>query len=217
MAVNYSVPFYENTADDTHCVQACYRMVLKYYWPEEDYSWDQLDKITAKQPGMWTWPMAGLCWFVDNGYEVVYIEDFDYSRFKNEGEEYLVERYGKEVAVEQLKNSKIEKEFKWTELFLNKVAVQDRAPELEEIIDLLEKKYLIVAMVNSRSLYGKEGYVGHAVVVKGYDDGIFTVHDPGRPGLADHELSFEQFIEGWSYPDKSSNNITAIKLKASQL
>lgn len=213
MAVDYSVPFYENTPDDTHCVQACYRMVLKYYSPENDYSWQQLDEITAKQPGMWTWPMAGLCWFAGNDYEVVYIEDFDYLRFKNEGEAYLVERYGKEIAREQAEHSKIDEELKWAEKFVKKVHIQSRVPELEEIIKLLDDGYLVIASVNYRSLHNRDGYVGHSVLVKGYKDGTLILHDPGGPGIADFEVSIEQFKSGWSYPDKSSNNITAIKPK----
>lgn len=57
--VNKNIPFYSNTSDDTHCLQACLKMLLKYFYPNEEYSWEELDKLTGKKEGMWTWTMDG--------------------------------------------------------------------------------------------------------------------------------------------------------------
>jgi len=48
------VPFYPNTEDNTHCLQACLKMVLKYFIQEKEYSYEDLDRVTAKVPGLWT-------------------------------------------------------------------------------------------------------------------------------------------------------------------
>ena len=55
-------PFYSNTKDNTHCFQAVIKMIAETYWPDESYSWDELDVLTQKKVGMWTWPMAGYVW-----------------------------------------------------------------------------------------------------------------------------------------------------------
>jgi hypothetical protein len=214
MKTDYEVPFYSNTPDDTHCMQASYRMVLKYFEPKKNFSWNELDRITAKQKDMWTWPMAGLCWFVKQGYEVVYIEDFDYRAFSAQKEKYLFSRYGDQLAKEQIKHSKISEELKWVSIFLDTVNVQNRIPVIDEIKNFLCSGYLVVVSVNYRSLHNKDGYVGHAVVVKGFKKGGIILHDPGSPGLENFEVSFEQFSKGWSYPTHRENNITAIKKKS---
>lgn len=211
--INYSVPHFSNTSDDTHCLQAAYKMVLKYFLPEQDFTWEELDIATNKQKDKWTWDMAGLVWLVRKGFNVTFIEDFDYDRFLNEKEAYLIDRFGPEMAEEQIKNSDIEAEFKWVKPLLDEVDVQNRIPKLEEIIDYLKKGYLVIANVNSQSLRNEAGYAGHFVAVRGFDNEHLIINDPGgAPGTENEKITFEQFIKGWSYPDSSSNSFTAIKL-----
>lgn len=50
-----NVPFFANTPDDTHCVQASFRIILKYFLPERDFSYDQLDKMSRYRLGKSTW------------------------------------------------------------------------------------------------------------------------------------------------------------------
>lgn len=209
---NYSVPFYKNTEDDTHCVQACYKMVLKYFWPEKDFTWEELDKITNKKEGLWTWPMAGLTWMAEQGFDVEYIEAFDYTAFLTRTDEYLLEKFGPEVAAAQKKYSDITSELAHTKAFLEKVYVKNYSPNFNEIKKYIDNGYLVVASINSKALYNKPGYIGHSVIVKGYENDTLIVHDPGLPGVENHPVSKDQFTKAWSYPDTTANNITAIKL-----
>ena len=59
--MNKIVPFYTNTSDDTHCYQAGLKMILKYFIPDKDFSWEELDKFTAKVEDLWTWPTPDFC------------------------------------------------------------------------------------------------------------------------------------------------------------
>jgi len=45
------IPFYPNP-DNTHCFQAVIKMILKYYFPKEEYSWKELEKLTGKKEGV---------------------------------------------------------------------------------------------------------------------------------------------------------------------
>jgi hypothetical protein len=102
-------PFYENP-DNTHCFQAVFRMILKYYWPDKDYSWEKLEKITAKVEGLWTWPIAGMLWLHNNGFEVRTVKAFDYKEFVSKGSDYLISFYGEQVGRSQIAHSDINQE-----------------------------------------------------------------------------------------------------------
>jgi hypothetical protein len=208
-----SFPFYSNTPDNTHCFQAALRMVLKYFVPEQDFSWEELDKITAKTEGMWTWPMAGLVWMQEHAFEVINVEKFDYERFIKDPKDYLERRFGQDVAQEQIKNSNIPREVEYAKKFIKLVNTQNRIAVIEEIPELLNEGYLVVANVNSRSLNDKEGYVGHFIVINEYVDGELTIQDPGRPPLQNRKLTKKQFLKGWAYPDESTQNLIAFHLK----
>lgn len=41
------VPFYPNTPDQTHCVQAGIKIVLKSFLPDRDFSMEELEKLTS--------------------------------------------------------------------------------------------------------------------------------------------------------------------------
>lgn len=207
-----SVPFYVNP-DTTHCYQACLRMILRYFEPDQDYSWEELDQITAKAKDMWTWPMAGQLWLVDHGFEVRIVESFDYRRFLDEGEAYLVELGGKEVAAKQIANSKIEQEYEYARQLLERVPIETRIPVVSEVCSWLDEGALVICNVNSRTLNGSEGFSGHFVVVIGYTDDELVIHDPGgsQPGEANRVVSKALFEKAWAYPDEKSKEYFIVK------
>ena len=213
MKIIKDLPFYLNTHDNTHCFQASLKMILKCFIPEKDFSFEELDKISMKEEGKWTWPMAGLIWMGENGFEVVDLEVFDYAKFIEKGGDYLIEEFGKEVAEALIKNSDTEQGRKLSRLFLNKIKVQKIIPKREDIIKLLDEDYVVMVNVNSRVLNNKDGYIGHFVVIKGYNDDGFIINNPGLPGKENMEVSFDIFERAWAYPNERAKNIMAFKLK----
>ncbi len=208
------IPFYENTKDDTHCFQAALRMILKHYWPGKDFSWEELEKITAKVDGLWTWPMAGMLWLHDNGFEVHAVESFDYSKFVDMGGDYLIDLFGQEVGQEQIAQSDIAQEVEYAKRIVKAGLCEPRMPEISELKEYLNQKYLIMCNVNSRALNNKEGYVGHFVVLTGYTSSGFILHDPGLPPLKNREVTFSDFERAWAYPNgQAKNYITVRKTK----
>lgn len=205
------VDFFSNTPDDTHCFQATLKMVLKYFYPEEDYSWEELDRKTAKLEGLWTWPMAGVLWLKEKRLEIKIVEPFDYKKFAEIGGQYLMDEYGEEVGNEQIKHSDIAQERNLAKQYIEKIGIERKIPNLKEIKDYLEAGYLVGCNVNSKKLNGKEGYVGHFIIVKGFDDDNLIIHDPGLPALEGRKVDFETFEKAWSYPNDKSKNIMAFK------
>ena len=211
MNIDYKVPFFSNTSDDTHCFQAALRMLLKYFYPSEDYTWSELDKITAKEPDMWTWPMAGVLWLKEKGLNVLVQEPFDYQAFYDRGVDYMKEEYGEEVAKAQEKNSDISGEQKRALEYINNIDISKQIPTIKDIKKLLQDGYLPICLVNSKKLSNKEGYVGHFVVVKGFDSNSFLIHDPGLPPHKNRQVGFTEFELAWAYPNKRAKNIIAFR------
>lgn len=210
--VNYNVPFYPNTDDDLHCFQAALRMVLKYFLPDREFTWEELDKLTAKVEGLGTWPMAGLLWMRNEGFEIKNIEPFDYGQFIREPEQYLLDIYGKEVGKWQIEYSELGQEVEFAKRFVQEIEHEIRIPELKEIRLFLDGGYLVMCNVNSIRLNNEKGYAGHFVIVKGHRDNTFILHDPGLPPVENRECDLETFEQAWAYPDEKAKNIMAFKL-----
>lgn len=192
-----TIPFFSNTADNSHCFQAALRMVLKYFEPEKNYSFEELDKLTAKVKDLWTWPLAGILSFVNNNYDVVILDAFDYAAFSEKGEEYLIRLFGKEVANEQIKNSNIKQEVKFTKKLLAKKIIINPKPSLTTAKKLIKDGYLVIFNVNSQALNNKNGYVGHFVVVYKIDNDFIYFQDPGLPPVRNRKETIEKFNEAW--------------------
>lgn len=184
---------------------------MKHFWPEENYSWKELKKITAKVEGLWTWPHAGLIWLQEKGVEIKYITTFDCEKFIQEGVDYLFKKCGKEVAEAQIKHSDIEQERKICKEFIRKVDIEKRIPTIDDIKNLLKQDYLIICNVNSRKLKREEGYAGHVILVKGFNDKHFFMHNPGLPPQKNLSVKFDLFEEAWAYPDDNAKNVTALR------
>lgn len=211
MNIDYNVPFYSNTSDNTHCFQAALKMVIKYFQPNIELSWEELEKITGKKEKLWTWPLAAMIWMKNQGYRVIDIEMFDYKEFVKDKEAYLLRFYGDEAGNEQVKHSDITQEVKYAKQLLETGLVTKDIPTTQTLKDLLKEKYLMICLVNSQKLNSKEGYVGHFVVIKGVEKDQLFIHDPGLPPLKNRKISFQDFEKAWSVPNENAKNVLAFK------
>jgi hypothetical protein len=209
--INYNIPFYSNTSDDTHCFQAVLKMVIDNYDPQIKFSWKDLDKISDKQNNKWTWPISGYIWLKENNYDIQIIEPFDYKKFIKHDGDYLIEEYGVEVGTAQINNSDIKKEQINAKNFIKLINYQKRIPKINEIIYYLNNKYLIICNVNANKLINHQGYTGHFVLIKGYNNKGLFLHDPGLPPRENIYVDLELFERAWSYPNEKAKNICAVK------
>lgn len=206
-----NVPFYSNTSDNTHCVQAALRMIMKYFWPGKDFSWKELGKITAKAKGKATWPFAGNIWLAEHGMKVKVIQSFDNQCFINEGVSYIKEFAGEEVAQWQNSHSDIKQERELAKESIKKIENETRIPTIEDIKEALDNGYLATCGINSKVLAEKDGYVSHRVVLTGYTDKGLYLHDPGLPPKENRFVPYELFEKAWAYPEEKMKNLTLFK------
>lgn len=209
--MKHKVPFYANTDDGTHCFQACLRMMLKYYLPERDFTWRELDAISAKVENQWTWPTAALLWLNENGFKVRNVETFNYEDFARLGDAYLLDYFGRQVGQKQIDHSDIHQEVRFARAFIQKISSETRVPEIIDLQQSLDDGQLPCCNVNSRKLNNEDGYSGHFVVITGYDDDNLILHDPGLPPHKYRVAAKELFEQAWAYPDSKAKNFFAIK------
>lgn len=213
MKIDYKVPFYANTPDDTRCVQACFKMILKYFQPEKDYSWEELDIATAKPKDFGTHYVAGSLWMKQNGYDVYILDSEDHKAFIEKKGEYLEKRYGKEFADVIVQNTNMENEVEYAKELLNTNIHTKGLPNFDTIKDLLEKKYLLICIINHSMFFDNEdSYDPHVVVIKGITNDHVIMHDPGPPAAENLEMSFEKFDKAWSFPDTNMRNVLGFRL-----
>jgi hypothetical protein len=205
------IPFYPNTGDGMHCVQACIRIILKYFFLGKEYSYEELDKFTYKIEGKGTWWFPFVLKLKEMGLDVVDISPFSLSEYYKRGENYLRENNKPEVADWILQKSNLLEVKKYIPEFLEKIDFQNRTASIEELKRLVNDGWLVGVDLNSRILNKKEGYSSHMVVVFNYKDGIFTLHDPGLPPHPNREVSEELFLQAWEYAGKEHKSLMAIR------
>lgn len=190
-------------------------MTLKYYQPDKEYSWEELDKITAKVKGLNTWPIATMLWLQENGFDVVDMEVFDWKQFAHRGRDYLIEFYGKKDAEQEEKKSNIDQEIKLAKELVKKINAIKESPSIRDLKKFLEDGFLPLCNIDLTKLNQKKGaFVGHTVVIKGFNNKKLIIHDPGLQPLESRIVSNGQFENSWAYSTDKTKNLIAIRLRS---
>ncbi len=209
-----NIPFFPNTGDGTHCFQAAMKMALAVLMPERTFTYDELDRISQKLPGKWTWPTAAMIWMLDNGLDPELVENFDYEEFALRGGEYLLARYGEEVGRAQIEHSDVEREMKFARHFVEFGRIIQKAPDLSDLVSRIADGAVLIVNINACALNQEPGYSGHFVVICDVEKNSIKIHDPGlppRPGLI---VPVDRFERAWGYPAAADKNLMAIRRKA---
>jgi len=208
------IPFFPNTGDGTHCFQAAMKMALAVLMPDRAFTYDELDHISQKLPGKWTWPTAAMIWMLDNGLDTELVENFDYEEFALRGSEYLLSRYGEEVGRAQIEHSDVEREMEFARRFVQLGRIIQRPPDLSDLDSRIRDGSVLIVNLNAAALNRVPGYSGHFVVICDVGTDSIRIHDPGlppRPGLI---VPVDRFERAWGYPAAGDKNLMAIRRKA---
>ncbi|OGI22505.1 MAG: hypothetical protein A2808_03325 [Candidatus Moranbacteria bacterium RIFCSPHIGHO2_01_FULL_55_24] len=191
-----NIPFYKNLKTDTHCVQASYKMVLKYVFPEKDFSYAFLDKKTYHKKDKWTWNAGGLLFLASLGFEVKNIEKFDYKQLVQFGVRYLKHIWDDETFRVQKQYSDFNQEIRLAKKLLASKSIQvlNRKTSLEEIEKLFKSGYILLASVNPAVFQRRKFYAKHLVVITGMTDKSIRFHDPGLPPMKNRRVLKATFM-----------------------
>jgi hypothetical protein len=197
----FKIPFYKNTKDNLHCVQACLKSVLKYYFSDQTYSFKYLDKVTHHQKNKWTWDIAMMLFLVRLNFEVIYMADFDFYKFAVLGEKYLRNLWSHKVYETQKRFSDFKQEQKLAKLLIKnkKVKLIKKYPNIKDLKLLYNKEYIILVSINPYRLEKEKGYASHLVIVTNLTKKTITFHDPGLPPHPNRKIlikTFSKALEG---------------------
>lgn len=207
------IPFYPNTKDDFHCVQAVLKMALKYYFPDEKWSFKKLDDVTFHKRGKFTWKNAMMLFLAEKGVEVVYITDFNFRKFADKGKPFLKINWPEKVFEVQDKYSDLNKEQKLTAKILKekRIKLVTRPALLGDIRKLLKDGYLLMANINPSVLDGKDDYWSHFVLITDAKKDYILFHDPGLPPISERRAHISLFMKAMGFPKRRDATIMAVK------
>jgi len=206
-----TVPFVQNSEDNMHCVNSVFRMVSQYFLGQ-DFTWEELDKLTKAVPGKATWTFIGEMEFAKMGLKVKNIEPVDYQKLYKEGIKYLASIVGKDTYDYYLKKSNLESVLRFIPEYLKRVEHETRRATAEEIIKLLKDGKLIGAEVNSRILNHKDGFSLHFVLLYDFDGKNIILHDPGLPPIKARKISLDEFDSCFNF-NGANGGITVFSIK----
>lgn len=208
------VPFFANTPDDTHCVQAGFRIMLKYFLPEREFSYEQLDRMSRKQPGKGTWWPPMLIELQKLGLRVKCVEGFSYEEFYKDGESYVRRLYGSETAQYYLEHSNLRQIRPLIPGFLEKIRVENRPATFQDLDWLLDNGWLAGIDLNAAVLNDlkRSDYVGHMVVVFDKAGSDYWLHDPGLKPMPNRRVPRQKLSEAWFWAGPETAGIVGLKL-----
>ncbi|HKZ45176.1 MAG TPA: hypothetical protein VJ343_00555 [archaeon] len=204
------MPFYPNTKDDTHCYQACMKMILKKIFPKRNFSYKKLEKLFNKPKGKYSWVPSAVFNLNKMGLKAKLITTFDYRKFARNGYVYLRSHYPKELADVLIKMSDIESEMKNAKRMLKYNLYEKRKTSMKGIDRLFKEGWLIIPHVNYHTLSNKKGYAGHAVLIIGITRAYVHLHDPGLPPRPNRKVSKKTFLKALRFP-KNESHVLIIK------
>lgn len=204
-----SIPFYSNTKDNTHCFQAVYRMILKHFFPKKNFTWKELDTLSGKKKGKWTWQTTMLINMKKMGFDIVSFDTFDFHSFIKKGAPFLIEVFGEEIGNQQIINSDVEYERSQFKKVKGRITVKKKPATLQDIRTYLSKGHLIECQVNACALNKEVGYSGHSVMIYDFDKKYFYLHDPGLRPMPARKVTYALLKKSMA-PHYS---FTAVRLK----
>jgi hypothetical protein len=189
-------------------------MLLAFYFPHEEYSYEKLDKVTHHHPQRWTWQGAGLIWLAQKGFEVVNIENLDYEKFAAQGEVYLKKLWSKEVFETQKAHSELKQEqYIAQQLIQNpSITLLNQTAFITDVENYFNNGYVVLVGINTCVVEEKECYTGHLVVTTDITDKTVTYHDPGLPPIQNKIVPRETFKKAMEPPGREDTNIIAVRM-----
>jgi len=194
------IPFYQYPGKHG-CLPSCLRMAMEYFG--EKITWEEMDRIIEKKPDKWalSWPLN--IYLHEKGWYAKEFATFDLQTWITDPDKVGRETYGDEIFEKvYLPNYDFESAKKYGKEFLEKGLYEKRFMKWEEIKQQVEQGSVAIFVVNSRMLAGNEGYMGHLVVLTGWDDENVFYHDPSVG--PNQKTIFELFWK--AHTDKGTDN-----------
>ena len=192
-----NVPFYANDGDGSQCGQVTVRTAIKYFL-NKDFSLQELDKITDRKTGYWTWTTQMASALHDFGLKVKYYSKENLEPYL-QGEQFIRKHFGKD-AEQILKHTDLPILMKSIHTIIGQQIFEKKELSLEDIESHLSKGHVPIVCIDWNKTVGREGlFAGHYVVATGFDKENIYYHEAGPTNpTANKKLLKKIFIEAWN-------------------
>ncbi|MFH1307966.1 MAG: hypothetical protein ABIH72_03870 [archaeon] len=193
------IPFYENKGDGNQCMQIAMKIVLKHFLGK-DYSLEELDKLTGREQGKWTYTSQIVPVLYDLGLEVKLYSSESLEPYL-EGEPFIRKHFGKS-ADKVIKMSNIPVMVNSVKKLLKYDIFEKKLLDFKEIEQHLAQGHIPLIVIDNNILIGKKDfYQGHFVAITGFDKYNVYYHESGpfqpTPNL---KVKKQIFIDAWNSP-----------------
>jgi hypothetical protein len=191
------VPFYANVGDGKQCMQVAMQGVLRKFLGKE-YSREQLDTLTGRNPNQWTWTVQVVSVLHDLGLHVRYFSKAPLEPLLA-GETYLREMFGP-AAEKVIPLTNVPGVVKSTKELLTRDLFEQRLLSPEEIEEHLRVGRPLIVLVDHNVIVGRVDYYnGHVLTLTGFDQAHFYYHESGPHNPeANKRISKELFFRAWN-------------------
>jgi len=187
------IPFFSNSDDNLHCLQACVKSVLNFYFPLKKFSNEDIDLHTLQEGG-WSWFPPTVIWLHNLGLKVHFYSEFDYKKFSDDPESHLKEawshnRYNLELINGSLKNlAKIQKSAH--EMLEANLWTKKSLSTEEIVLELKQTNKLVIGKTFHHWLNGEyvDTHPHYILILKEYSPGKWAIHDPGLPPIKNRKV-----------------------------
>lgn len=184
--------FFGNEPDNNHCLQAASLIVLNTLGHKVDFA--KIDELTGYEAKRYTWSVCGAVVLARLIKGTKLLSEWDYSQFAAKGEAYLIEKWDPSWFQLQRQHASpnFAKEQEWARLAVEQNTFELGGPSVGDIEKALLKNF-VIALVNAPRLYDSPGESGHFVVLFGFNNGHFYLHDPGLPAKSAQKIHKQKF------------------------
>lgn len=193
-----NVPFISNP--NTRCTVCCFGMGLSCFNPGKQYTMKDYEELCGFEEGKGTWKAQAMLNLAKQGFQVHWIEQFDYLQFAKDPKAYLRSILDDEAYEGQISNTNLELEAKRMQEYIDaKLPLENRQATNEDIKHFIDGGWIVHLEVNARPLSGKTGYDGHSILVTGYVDNEVIIQNPdGDSGNKPNQhVSWELLDKAW--------------------
>lgn len=210
------IPFFPNTmGDGNQCMQVSCLSLIPYF-TGKDLSAEELDVLSHRKKGYWTYTAQIVTVLHDLGLDVKYFSKIDPAPFLD-GESFIRDHYGA-VAEQILKHTDIPVLIDSIHQLQKYKLFQKKVLDAEELEIHLQQGHGIIMVVDYHKLLEKEGpYQGHAIVLTGYDKSHFFFHDSGPHNPTPHDIIPKKILlDAWNAPGTDNDVVVVYGKRANR-